>query len=57
MLDHNVWPSQLGVEIPGGFEAVVHAYRKFMLKMLKDFIVVKLDFSSAFIFFAQELNT
>ena len=41
-------PFQLGVNTPGGCEAVVHATRRFLSKMAADDIVVKLDFSNAF---------
>ena len=41
-------PLQLGVGIPGGCEAAVHATRRFMAKMSSDDVVVKLDFSNAF---------
>ena len=41
-------PIQLGVGVPGGCEADIHACRRFVLNMLDDFLVIKLDFSNAF---------
>ena len=41
-------PLQLGVGIPGGAEAAVHATRRFIDGMPKDSVIVKLDFSNAF---------
>ena len=41
-------PIQMGVGVPGGCEAAVHACRRFVLNMPDDFFVVKLDFSNAF---------
>ena len=41
-------PTQVGVGTPGGCEAVVHAARRFMVKMSVDEVIVKLDFSNAF---------
>jgi hypothetical protein len=39
---------QLGVGVPGGCEAAVHATRRFIDGLQKDHIVVKLDFANAF---------
>jgi hypothetical protein len=39
---------QLGINTPGGCEAVVHATRQFTSKMAVDDVVVKLDFTNAF---------
>jgi len=41
-------PRQLGVAVPGGCEAAVHATRRFTDSMLPGQGVVKLDFSNAF---------
>jgi hypothetical protein len=41
-------PKQLGVGVPGGCEAAVHATRRFITNMDDDNIVVKLDLSNAF---------
>jgi hypothetical protein len=41
-------PTQLGVGVPGGCEAAVHACRRFVTSMPDDYVVVKLDFSNAF---------
>jgi hypothetical protein len=41
-------PVQLGVNSPGGCEAVVHATRKFTSNMTFDDVVVKFDFTNAF---------
>ena len=41
-------PMQLGVGIPGGCKAAIHAARRFLETMPKDNVVVKLDFSNAF---------
>ena len=40
-------PSQLGVGVPGGCEAAVHATRRFLTNMPDNFVVVKIDFSNA----------
>jgi hypothetical protein len=47
-LQDKLLPFQLGVNTPGGCEAVVHATRQFTSKMTVDDVVVKLDFSNAF---------
>ena len=39
---------QVGIGVPGGCEAVVHAVRRFMDSMPDDHVIVKLDFSNAF---------
>jgi Reverse transcriptase (RNA-dependent DNA polymerase) len=41
-------PRQLGVGVPGGCEAAVHATRRFMKNMDSGSVVVKLDISNAF---------
>jgi len=41
-------PRQLGVGVPGGCEAAVHATRRFVQSMPDDYVVAKLDFSNAF---------
>ena len=41
-------PIQLGVGIPGGAEAAVHATRRWMTTMPDDSVLVKLDFTNAF---------
>ena len=41
-------PKQLGVGVPGGCEAAVHATRRFLSSMDDDHIEVKLDLSNAF---------
>jgi hypothetical protein len=41
-------PIQLGVGIPGGAEAAVHATRRWVTTMPEDRILVKLDFTNAF---------
>src|SRR6218665_812194 len=41
-------PKQLGVGIPGGCEAAVHATRRFLANTGPDSVVVKLDLSNAF---------
>jgi hypothetical protein len=41
-------PLQVGVGIPGGAEAAVHALRRYVDQMPDDFVVVKLDYSNAF---------
>ncbi|HSN24572.1 MAG TPA: reverse transcriptase domain-containing protein, partial [Methylomicrobium sp.] len=48
LLSDKLLPYQLGVGIPGGCEAVVHATRRFMAEMSSGEVVVKLDFSNAF---------
>jgi len=47
-LSHLLAPIQLGVGIPGGAEAAVHATRRWVTTMPKDSILVKLDFTNAF---------
>ena len=39
---------QLGVGVPGGCEAAIHAARRFVSDMSRDQVVVKLDFKNAF---------
>jgi len=41
-------PRQLGVGVPGGCEAAIHATRQFLHNMDPGFILVKLDLSNAF---------
>jgi hypothetical protein len=41
-------PIQLGVGVPGGCEAAIHACRRYMESMPADHVIVKLDFSNAF---------
>ena len=41
-------PIQLGVGVPDGCEAAVHATRRFIEHMLDDQVIVKLDFTIAF---------
>ena len=41
-------PIQLGVGIPGGCEAAVHATRRYIDAMQDGFVVAKIDFSNAF---------
>src|SRR6218665_1234130 len=41
-------PKQLGVGVPGGCEAAIHATRRFLGSMNPDSILVKLDLSNAF---------
>ena len=41
-------PRQLGVGIPGGCEAAVHATRRFLDSLPSDHVIAKLDFSNAF---------
>ncbi len=41
-------PKQLGVAVPGGAEAAVHASRRFLSSMEPDCVFVKLDISNAF---------
>lgn len=41
-------PRQLGVGIPGGCEAAVHAVRRMLQSLPDDHVVAKLDFSNAF---------
>src|SRR6218665_2719898 len=41
-------PIQLGVGIPGGAEAAVHATRLWVTTMPEDSVLVKLDFTNAF---------
>ena len=46
LLDGSLAPVQLGVRIPGGCEAAVHA--TFIADMPDDYFVVKIDFANAF---------
>lgn len=41
-------PHQLGVGVPGGCEAAVHATRRFLSSAPNDAVLAKLDFSNAF---------
>src|SRR6218665_648923 len=41
-------PVQLGIAVPGGCEAAVHATRRFIRSMRPDQVLVKLDFTNAF---------
>ena len=41
-------PLQLGIGVPGGCEAAVHATRRFIRGMHNDQVLVKLDFTNAF---------
>ena len=41
-------PIQLGIGIPGGAEAAVHALRRYAEDLPNDHIIVKLDFTNAF---------
>ena len=41
-------PLQVGVGVAGGYEAAVHATRRFLSTMSADNIIIKLDFSNAF---------
>lgn len=41
-------PRPLGVGMPGGCKAPVHAARRFLVVMPSDHVMVKLDFSNAF---------
>ena len=41
-------PRQLGVGVPGGCEAAIHATRRFIDSMQAGSVVAKLDFSNAF---------
>ena len=41
-------PKQLGVGVPGGAEAAIHASRRFMEHMSEDTIIIKLDLANAF---------
>jgi hypothetical protein len=47
-LQHKLLPFQLGMNTPGGCEAVVHATRQFTSKTTVDDVVDKLDFTNAF---------
>ena len=40
--------TQLGVEVPGGCEAAIHAARRFVSSMSRDQVMAKLDFKNAF---------
>lgn len=41
-------PNQVGVGVPGGCEAAIHATRRFIDSMPSNYVVAKLDFSNAF---------
>ena len=41
-------PIQLGVGVPGGAEAAVHATRRYVMSMSNENVLVKLDFENAF---------
>ena len=41
-------PLQVGVGVPGGAEAAVHAFRRFVSNMPDGHVAVKIDFSNAF---------
>ena len=41
-------PLQMGVAVPGGFEAAVHATRRFLSNMPDEYIIAKLNISNAF---------
>ena len=41
-------PEQLGLGTSGGYEAAVHATRRFLANMPPDYLLVKLEFSNAF---------
>ena len=41
-------PLQLGVGVPGGAEAALHAARRYVSQMPDSHVVVKLDFTNAF---------
>ena len=47
-LGDKLLPVQLGVNVSGGCEAIVHATRRFTSKMAADDVIVKLDFTNAF---------
>ena len=47
-LDSFFAPLQVGVAVPGGGEAAIHASRSFVTNMTEDEIFVKLDFANAF---------
>jgi hypothetical protein len=47
-LGDSLLPTQLGVGVPGGCEAAVHASRRFIADMPDEYVVAKLDFSNAF---------
>src|SRR6218665_116317 len=47
-LDSFFAPLQVGVAVPGGAEAAIHASRSFLTIMTEDEIFVKLDFANAF---------
>ena len=47
-LGDSLLPTQLGVGVPGGCEAAVHAARRFIADMPDEHVVAKLDFSNAF---------
>jgi len=47
-LSQNLSPLQIGVGVPGGAEAAVHATRRYLQSMHENHIIVKLDFSNAF---------
>ena len=41
-------PLQLGIGVPGGAEAAIHAVRRYVTTMPDSHVVVKLDFANAF---------
>jgi len=41
-------PLQLGVGVPGGAEAAIHATRRYVSNMPEDHVITKLDFKNAF---------
>jgi len=41
-------PLQLGVGVPGGAEAAIHATRRYVSNMPADHVIIKLDFKNAF---------
>jgi len=41
-------PRQLGVGVPGGAEAAVHAARRYLVNLPQEHILLKIDFSNAF---------
>ena len=47
-LENSFAPLQVGVGVPGGCEAAVHATRRFVASMPSGYMVAKLDFSNAF---------
>jgi hypothetical protein len=49
-------PNQLGVNTPGGSEAVVHATRQLILKATVDDVVVTFGFINAFNFLHRDVT-